>query len=297
MVKEESKEVPFCNDEDESKPLNVRGLKDCKPRPPCPQGIDFRSQSEWVPGKNCKLVKLEDLPDCPYQDPSSPRSPKSIEDLIPGVTCKPLPKCPDFGSDSQGINVRQNQEGLIPGVTCIPSGESEDLPFCPEDSDEQGINVRSNDDLVPGVTCKLLPECPQGIDFRSQSKWVPGKNCKLVKSEELPFCPDDSDNKQTNVRSNEDLVPGVTCKPLPECPQGIDFRSQSEWVPGKNCKLAKVETATTNRNIFIPPPSDVEPVPETTPKPKELPPKERWRLKATRDQIRLVDSAREKGTY
>merc|ERR1711981_707179 len=118
----------------ESKGINVRGFEDCIPRPPCPQGIDFRSQSEWVPGKNCKLVK------------------------------------------------------------------DEPIPFCEDEDESKGINVRGFEDCIP------RPPCPQGIDFRSQTEWVPGKNCKLVK--EKP-------------------------EELPPCPQGIDFRSQSKWVLGK----------------------------------------------------------------
>ena len=180
------------------------------------------------------------------------------------MDCKPKPPCP------KGIDLRSQSEWL-PGKNC-KLVKAEALPFCPDKSDGEGINVRQNEDLIPGVTCLPLPDCPQGIDFRSQSKWLPGKNCKLFKE-----------------------------KSIPECPQGIDFRSQSEWVPGKNCKLVEAETATTERNIFIPPPSKpilepAEPAPETTAKPADLPPKERWRLKATRDQIRLVDSVREKGT-
>ena len=48
---------------------------------------------------------------------------------------------------------------------------------------------------------------------------------------------------------------------MPPCPN-IDFGSQTEYIPGKTCKIA---------------------------------PKEKWRLTATPDQIRLVDSARENG--
>ena len=59
------------------------------------------------------------------------------------------------------------------------------------------------------------------------------------------------------------------CRPLPPCPDNIDVRSQNEYIPGKTCKIV--------------------------PQPVALPPKEKWRLTATPDQIRLVDSAREKG--
>jgi hypothetical protein len=59
------------------------------------------------------------------------------------------------------------------------------------------------------------------------------------------------------------------CRPLPPCPDNIDVRSQTEYIPGKTCKIA--------------------------PQPVELPPKEKWRLTATPDQIKLVDSARENG--
>ena len=56
---------------------------------------------------------------------------------------------------------------------------------------------------------------------------------------------------------------------MPPCPDNIDVRSQNEYIPGKTCKIA--------------------------PQPVALPPKEKWRLTATPDQIRLVDSARENG--
>merc|ERR1711988_1505754 len=202
--------LPFCDDEDESKPLNVRGFKDCTPRPPCPKDIDFRSQSKWVPGKNCKLVKAEEIPFCEDEDESKPLNVRGLED------CKPKPPCP------QGVDFR-SQSKWAPGKNC-KLVKLEDLPFCPDESKEEGINVRSNEDLVPGVTCRTLPKCPQGIDFRSQSEWVPGKNCKLVKeeSEEVPFCNDEDESKPLNVRGLKD------CKPRPPCPQGIDFRSQSE---------------------------------------------------------------------
>ena len=91
------------------------------------------------------------------------------------------------------------------------------LPFCPEasDSDSQGINLRTNEDLVPGVTCKLLPVCPeasdsdsQGINLRTNEDLVPGVTCRLQKEPdlaekepELPFCTNDSDIKGINPRS------------------------------------------------------------------------------------------------
>ena len=48
----------------------------------------------------------------------------------------------------------------------------------------QGINLRTNEDLVPGVTCRLLrkePDLPE-------------------KEPELPFCTYDSDGKKINQR-------------------------------------------------------------------------------------------------
>merc|ERR1711976_500035 len=197
-------------------------MGDCKPKPPCPLGVDFRSQSKWAPGKNCKLVKLEDLPFCPDESEEEGINVRSNKDLVPGVTCQPLPKCP------QGIDFR-SQSKWVPGKNC-KLVKDEEIPFCKDEDESKPLNVRGFED------CKPRPPCPQGIDFRSQSEWVPGKNCKLVKAESLPFCPDKADEEGINVRQNEDLIPGVTCRPLPECPQGIDFRSQSKWLPGKNSK-------------------------------------------------------------
>lgn len=172
------------------------------------------------------------------------------------------------------------------------------------------------------IGCKPLPPCPKGVDFRSSSEWVPGRNCQLVEDEPEvppPFCEDEDTAKPLTVRGFED------CIPHPPCPPGVDFRSSSEWVPGKTCKLIPTQTKAeepapappaNTRLVAEPtqkPAPPARPVPASTtpesiigrddfifgnePEPvSDLPPKERWRLSATPDQIKLVESAREKGT-
>ena len=92
---------------------------------------------------------------------------------------------------------------------------------------------------------------------------------------------------------------------MPPCPQDINLKSQTEYIPGKNCKLKPTELSSTTTTTESAPEkveesdemkmddfmlhltSDVEV--------EDYPPKEKWRASATLDQIRLVDSAREKG--
>ena len=118
----------------------------------------------------------------------------------------------------------------------VKNQTEEELPFCLDESETEGIDIRSSEVLVPDVTCRPLPECPLGVDFKSQTEFIPGKNCKLVIPEELPFCTDDSKSKTVGIRSDVVLIPGVTCRSLPDCPLGIDFSSQTEFIPGKNFK-------------------------------------------------------------
>ena len=175
-----------------------------------------------------------------------------------------------------------------------------------------------------------MPQCPKGVDFRSSSEWAPGRNCQLVEDEpeEPPFCEDEDTAKPLRVRGFED------CIPRPPCPTDVDFRSSTEWLPGKNCKVIPKQTKA--QELAPAPPANTVPEP-TTPKPApaarpvpvsttvppvlpvsttpesiigrddfifgdlpetvpDLPPKEKWRLSATPDQIKLVESAREKGT-
>ena len=98
------------------------------------------------------------------------------------------------------------------------------------------------------------------------------------------------------------------CKPSPPCPQDIDLGSQTEYIPGKNCKLKPTKLSSTTTTT-----TTTEAAPEKLAEPDEMkvddfmlhltsdvevedyPPKEKWRASATLDQIRLVDSAREKG--
>ena len=183
------------------------------PEDPEPTATNLRSVEDCIP-----------LPSCPIGIDF-----ENQKKFVPGKTCTlkrskpvptpqpeptPLPFCPiDSGSDPSGINLRTNED-LVPDVTCIPR------PFCPEESesDSTGINLRTNEDLVPGVTCIPLPFCPEasetessGINLRTNEDSVPGVTCKL-----LPVCPEasDSDSQGINLRTNEDLVPGVTCRLL-----------------------------------------------------------------------------------
>ena len=95
---------------------------------------------------------------------------------------------------------------------------------------------------------------------------------------------------------------------MPLCPQDIDLKSQTEYIPGKNCKLQPTELSSSSTTT-----TTTEAAPEKLAQPdkmkvddftlhltsdvelEEYSPKEKWRASATLDQIRLVDSAREKG--
>ena len=181
------------------------------PDEPQPAGANLRSAEDCIPLPSCPIgIDFEN------QKKFVPGKTCTLKRSRPVPTPQPepttLPFCPiDSGSDSTGINLRTNED-LVPGVTCIPR------PFCPEESesDSTGINVRTNEDLVPGVTCIPLPFCPEasendssGINLRTNEDLVPGITCKL-----LPVCPEASDSNPQgiNLRTNEDLVPGVTCR-------------------------------------------------------------------------------------
>ena len=115
-----------------------------------------------------------------------------------------LPPCPANPIDDFSIDLR-SQDEITPGVTC------RELPPC------SAITVDdSSTDLIPGVTCKELPPCPVNdyalglIQDLTQEDIVPGVTCK-----ELPVCPPYED------RNSEDIL-GVTCRPLPPCPVNFD---------------------------------------------------------------------------
>ena len=274
------KQLPPCpyRDPTETNSLTVRSNEDfvpgvtCKPLPTCPKKSEPQND-DLVPGVTC--IPAGELPSCPYEDPSKLVKVRNNDDFVPGITCIPLPNCP-YVDPSKQLDIRNNED-LVPGVTCIP------LPEC---SDEPLSNKK-----VPGVTCipkepEILPFCPQGIDFRNQKEWIPGKNCELINTTPKPA----EDTEST---------------PLPLCPQGNDFRSQSEWVPGKNCKIVKPISFPDDPGTRTDDPIKLaatvqmkvddfmhHKMKETVP---TYPPKEKWRANATPDQIKLVDSARERG--
>ena len=105
-----------------------------------------------------------------------------------------------------------------------------------------------------------MPPCPKGVDFRSSSEWAPGRNCQLVadEPEKPPFCEDEDTAKPLRVRGFED------CIPRPPCPTDVDFRSSTEWLPGKNCKVIPKQTKA--QELAPAPPANTVPEP-TTPKP------------------------------
>ena len=115
-----------------------------------------------------------------------------------------LPPCPANPIDDFSIDLR-SQDEVIPGVTC------RELPPCPAITPND-----SSTDLIPGMTCKELPPCPVNdyalglIQDLTQEDIVPGVTCK-----ELPVCPPYED------RNSEDIL-GVTCRPLPPCPVIFD---------------------------------------------------------------------------
>ena len=122
--------------------------------------------------------------------------------VVPEVS--ELPPCPANPIDDFSIDLR-NQDEVTPGVTC------RELPPCPATTFDD-----SSTDLIPGVTCKELPLCPVNdfalglIQDLTQEDIVPGLTCK-----ELPVCSPYED------RNTEDIL-GVTCKPLPPCPVSFD---------------------------------------------------------------------------
>jgi len=138
-----------------------------------------------------------------------------------------LPLCPANPIDGFSINLR-SQDEVIPGITC------RELPPCPVMT---AVDIRSTD-LIPGVTCKELPPCPVTdyalglIQDLTQEDIVPGVTCR-----ELPACPpyEDWDSK--------DII-GVTCKPLPPCPvifeeiPDLDIRTgeADQAIPGLTCE-------------------------------------------------------------
>jgi hypothetical protein len=80
-----------------------------------------------------------------------------------------------------------------------------------------------------------LPPCPiendVEIDVRSQELNIPGVTCKL-----LPLCPNESNDidLDLDIRSQTN-IPGVTCRLLPPCPRSDDLRSQIN-IAGVSCR-------------------------------------------------------------
>ena len=84
------------------------------------------------------------MPPCPIEDLIDVRN----IGLIPGLTCKPLPKC-----STGAIDLRNSE---IPGVTCIESPEEKpELPPCPIEDDES-VDLRSEVLLIPGMECPFI---------------------------------------------------------------------------------------------------------------------------------------------
>ena len=128
--------------------------------------------------------------------------------MIPGITCKPLPICP---KEDSKLDLRGDQH--IPGLTCIPRqepAEPVELPPCPieVDSEYDLLDIRSGEEVVPGVTCKPLPECPgkeDKIDLRG-AQHIPGLTC-IPRQE-----PSEEDlSPLLDIRtSGMELIPGMT---------------------------------------------------------------------------------------
>ena len=110
--------------------------------------------------------------------------------------------------------------------------EVSELPPCPANPiDDFSIDLRSQDEVTPGVTCKELPPCPAIITVDdSSNNLIPGMTCK-----ELPPCPvNDYALGLIQDLTQEDIVPGVTCKELPVCPLYED--RNSEDILGVTCR-------------------------------------------------------------
>ena len=126
-----------------------------------------------------------------------------------------------------------------------------DLPPIDE-SRSFSLHLRQNEDLVPGVPGIPLPDCPPkdesapfSLDWSQNEDLVPGVTCNAVSidrsNDKLPLCP--ALDSKIDVRSNDLLIPGHTCTPLPPCPDLpsdnsgtlLDIKSSGdELIPGEN---------------------------------------------------------------
>ena len=96
----------------------------CTSLPPCPSGIDFRSQTEYVPGRNCKKTSepsqtVQDLPPCPIGIEFRTKT-----EYVPGKNCRILPFCPDESDSSQEgrNNIHLSKRLIIPLCLFFPLG-------------------------------------------------------------------------------------------------------------------------------------------------------------------------------
>ena len=110
------------------------------------------------------------------------------------------------------LDLRGDQH--IPGLTCIPRHQPEEpveLPPCPIEAESESnlLDIRSGEEVIPGVTCKLLPECPgkdDKIDLRG-AQYIPGLTCipRQEPLEEKDLSP------LLDIRtSGMELIPGMT---------------------------------------------------------------------------------------
>ena len=238
--------IPVCPSEEGSS-INLRSGEELIPfetcLPACPTEsyslVDLRSAKDLIPGVDCIVVeaKKEALPLCPSDDDGSPINLRSSGEFIPYETC--LPACP-VESNSQ-VDLR-GAEDLIPGVDCIVvQAKIEALPLCPSDDNGSTINLRSSGEFIPYETC--LPACPgesnYQVDLRGAEDLIPGVDCIVVepKKEDLPLCPSD-DGSTIDLRTGDELIPFETC--LPACPTVRDslpdVRGNEKLIPGVSCK-------------------------------------------------------------
>ena len=145
-----------------------------------------------------------------------------------------LPSCPANPIDDFSIDLR-SQEEVIPGVTC------RELPPCPVIT---AVDITSTD-LIPGVSCKELPPCPVTdyalglIQDLTQEKIVPGVTCR-----ELPVCPLYED------RDSKDIL-GVTCKPLPPCPVTFEEIPEVDIRTGESVSLYFIILSNLNQKALF----------------------------------------------
>merc|ERR1740122_126564 len=134
-----------------------------------------------------------------------------------------LPPCPANPIDDFSIDLR-SQDEVTPGMTC------KELPPCPVNDYALGlIQDLTQEDIVPGVTCKELPVCPLYEDRNSED--ILGVTCRP-----LPPCPvifDDVPDIDSRAGESNQAIPGVTCENLPPCP----LSEETNFVPGLTCRI------------------------------------------------------------